>query len=586
MLSTELAANLVPPFVGDNAPTSRLTVQAAWWLNPTTGTVGLADPTELPYRWFIDQGHTGQPDGITRPLWETEIEIPIDNIKQVVYTDQISQDAPTLTVQLYNINTTAYSQGPTANAFGDPGALSFTYASTSLNQSLWNQQTTNPLYQLAYLLRENALIRWYFGYGGRSFPSYTDALAANVMLLKGPFLVDQVSIESNTGLITLTCRGAVGKMMLDQNLYPPVVPVSQYTSSGIQFYPPMAIPYAGVPNYGSPTAADAHTSVVNPSIKLSIMGACLAASGLAYAMVGTDGAVYAYSDVLFGYGGIANLGDESTDVLPAPIIGIEATDDGLGYWLCGQDGQIYAFGSASGAVSLYDPVIDGGWGLGNYLTSASITATSNPPLNTSGFVLITKGVNDTINYTVNGGSTETVTIPGGEYTINEAGAINNLQSTLNSLMTDLNVTTSTVDLVPGDPVMIFTFATQTVGAYSSLQINGGNACATLGFTTPTAKVSGTSSFTAPIVAFHVNGAETGAWFMDNTGRIYNIGDTTWYGDMTEYEPPFENAIDFSCTPDHQGYVILTQNQGSPNQGYLHRSETLRPRHKPGPESDC
>lgn len=209
-----------PPFLGDNAPSTRLTVQPNWFLTPTSGPVGSYESDKLPIRWFQDDINSNQAH---------ELEIP--NLKSVVTDCQISQAAATITISIYNTTTPNNgSAGPNPDVFGDPGHFAYAYGTSPDAQARWNQ-TPN---QWSNLLRENALIRVYQGYGGQKL-TIQSALNAGNLLLKGVYLIDSVSISAQSGIVTLQGRD-MAKLLVDQFAWPHLVPDAFYTSAGIVYF--------------------------------------------------------------------------------------------------------------------------------------------------------------------------------------------------------------------------------------------------------------------------------------------------------------------------------------------------------------
>jgi hypothetical protein len=361
-------------FVGESAPTSYITIQwqPQWWLNmaPTSSSdpiPGNISQSQLPLRYFTWADYY-------EDFNNTTYEQPLPNVKQIVYDDQLSEDASTLTVQLYNIRPSLGVESPYVGAndvgnqgpvFGEPGFMSYLYGgldptSTEAQTLFWGRGAGTSGW--ANLIRENALVRWYFGYGGLGQSNNstnnwgTDYRNGNIML-KGLFLVDQIDIEANTGLITLTCRCAGGKLLLDQFLYSPLVPSDFYSSSGIEFIPPMPITYYKVPKYGAPgetTAIHPITGVATNAITTgrtkdglhkTIVDAVVADNGLGYMMASMDGATFGYSGTVFGYGGLPPAGESGAFHLIGKIIGMDQAPLSAGYWLCDNRGTVYNYGT-------------------------------------------------------------------------------------------------------------------------------------------------------------------------------------------------------------------------------------------------
>jgi len=367
-LPKNLRAGMYPPFVGDNAPNSYITVQTSptWWLtstnSPRPGALGGGDDTNvginpspgmLPYRFFIDQANTIN-------------EVSVPNLKSVVYDDQIANDAPTLTVSIFNLDTTAYGDAPLPGieqVFGDPGAMSFTYGATQTNTDLWGQVSGEDSWN--NILREGALLRWYFGYGGLGL-TQAEAFDNNdqhgnaYVVKKGLFTVDNVQIDANTGIITLTCRGTGGKCMLDSSVYPDLVSAKFYTSTGIQFNKPSYFAYLAHPGYGA-VDVKGHPVGNNGAVgkrskegfAKQITDMAVDPNDLGYCVAGTDGGTFSYNAGGFGYGGIS-----ATDPSGAPpgvalspmraqVVAICATKLGAGYWLVDRVGNVAPYGNAN-----------------------------------------------------------------------------------------------------------------------------------------------------------------------------------------------------------------------------------------------
>ena len=367
-------------YLAPYAPNSYVTVQATptWWLNDTNAIPGGSSTPKaavpitgvnsqlLPFRWFTSSDYNPLTSGTSSG--PAEIAIPF--VKQVVYDDDLNQDAASLTIQVFNQNATFASYGGSAYAapslsssppsqpqvLGDPGFFSFLYGGidplTSAAQAkLWGRTAKGAAAGgWTNVLREGALLRWYFGYGGVDL-SWADAFTAGNVMLKGLWLVDLVSIESNGGYLTLTCRCAGGKLLLDQILCPPLVPQDFYTSSGIVFYPPQYNTYDAQKGYGAPgetVPIDPITTILNKDgIWKSVIDAAVAVDGQGYMLCGSNGRTFGYSDTVFEYGGVPQSGESDAISLLAPIAGMDLTSSGNGYWICDQIGTIYNFGDAT-----------------------------------------------------------------------------------------------------------------------------------------------------------------------------------------------------------------------------------------------
>lgn len=225
LTSTAIAAAIANtgPMVGDFQPVTRVTVDPNWWLNTTSGLVGTRPLNKLPIRWWQDQANS---------QFAGEIEIP--GIKSVVIDRALTEQAATIVLTMYNTVTPANGvAGDNPDAFGRPGYYSYARGVNTEALARWGLATN--VWQ--DLLRENALLRVYQGYGGQAL-SLADAITAGNVMLCGVFLADSVSIVSGAdggGLLTLNGRD-MAKLLIDQYAWPPTIPQAFYTSAGIEFY--------------------------------------------------------------------------------------------------------------------------------------------------------------------------------------------------------------------------------------------------------------------------------------------------------------------------------------------------------------
>jgi hypothetical protein len=238
-----------PPFTAENRPQTRITVlnvnpsdhsTHTWDITPSSGPVGNRAADKLPIWWYMDDEFSA---------FDNALEIP--GIKQVVIDRQLLQGAATIQVEIYNTATPANgSAGPNDDTFGDPGHLAYARGLYADGNSRWNFTANEWQNQL----RENALLYVWQGYGGEDLP-IANAIADGYLILDGVFLVDTCAIEAQTGLITLTGRD-MGKLLVDQYAWPPVVPQAFYgaggNNAGITYYITGQGPYdPAVPGYGT-----------------------------------------------------------------------------------------------------------------------------------------------------------------------------------------------------------------------------------------------------------------------------------------------------------------------------------------------
>lgn len=209
------------PFTGSaGKPHTRVTVQAPWddlsgdhkydFLRTTYDDgVGIYKTRGIPLRWFQDAA-------------QTQVEIEVPNIKQVHISRGIDRDAAQVQITLYNQQMFDNDSIPsTATEAGQPGYYTFNRGVSIDAQSRWGQEANS----WENLLVPNAVIRTFQGYGGTD-KTIAQALADGNITISGTWLLDTVEIHSN-GLIDLNGRDGM-KLLLDQQLYLPLVPKSRY----------------------------------------------------------------------------------------------------------------------------------------------------------------------------------------------------------------------------------------------------------------------------------------------------------------------------------------------------------------------
>ena len=114
----------------------------------------------------------------------------------------------------------------------------------------------------------------------------------------------------------------------------------------------MVTAFGKVLTYGSfPSLGDLTTEV----LAAPIMGMAATPTGHGYWLVGSDGGIFAFGDAPY-------LGSMGGLPLARPIVGMAATATGHGYWLVASDGGIFAFGDAlfhgsMGGLPLNEPVV-------------------------------------------------------------------------------------------------------------------------------------------------------------------------------------------------------------------------------------
>lgn len=353
-------------YAGESQPCSRVTVEPDWFLHTTGKRYGSSNLG--PYRWFQLKDNS-----------QTEIELP--NIKTIQWDRSIDQSVATCNIDIYNQKTINLDQSTPdevlPGVFGNPGHYTPEHGVSPEAQALWGHQTN----AWEGVLVPNALLRTYQGYGGHD-KTLADAVEDGNLLITGLWLIDTVTTGSD-GVIHVSCRD-VGKLLTDQQLYPPLVPKDKYPAkfcryrminrriknrervedevnvtpvvSGTAPIPvadnPQAAGYwmlrnngqvfafgdarrkklnSTSPNYGSPTYGGAASNVN----AIAING--LPSGGMGYWVMWSNGRVMAYGAAEW-YGDLAHQQLHARDFAPTP--------SGQGYWILTQNGNVHAFGDA------------------------------------------------------------------------------------------------------------------------------------------------------------------------------------------------------------------------------------------------
>jgi hypothetical protein len=190
-------------FIGSNKPNGIVTVETDWIISSTE--IGYGTASRGPYRWFQ------KADGS-----QTELEVP--QIKSISIDESIDTDASTCNINIYNIFNEDYGVSPALESvLGQPGALTWSYGETDRSAVEWGQ-VKNAWYGI---LVPNALLRTYQGYGGNDL-TRTAAMAAGNIVRTGTWMIDKVTVGTD-GMLNIQCR-SVAKLLIDQTLYPPLVP--------------------------------------------------------------------------------------------------------------------------------------------------------------------------------------------------------------------------------------------------------------------------------------------------------------------------------------------------------------------------
>lgn len=216
------------PFIGaEGKAHTRVTVQMPWdtsdpavkdgdedhVIHPTMLNVGARNMGRgLPVRWYQKADNS-----------QTEVEIP--NIKMVAIDRSIESDAASCNITLYNQwmydNGTVPADQVTEGNRSLAGYFTPGRGTYPESQARWGHEANS----WEQVLLPNTLMRTYQGYGGHE-KTLADCLTDGNLILTGVWLVDEVRVSTN-GELDIKCRD-MAKLLIDQQLYPPLVPTSRY----------------------------------------------------------------------------------------------------------------------------------------------------------------------------------------------------------------------------------------------------------------------------------------------------------------------------------------------------------------------
>lgn len=195
-------------YVGDTKPSTRVTVEEAFYLRPTSPVVGQWQ--RGPARWYQRED----------PVEQIETEIP--GVLSINISRSTDPGAGSCDIAIRNV--TAAQLGAIESPAGqlsDIGHYTPERGESQEAKARWGH-SMNRWYGV---LAPNALIRTYQGFGGHD-KTIPDAVADGNIVLNGVWLVDDVTIGTE-GTITLRCRD-MSKLLIDQQLFPPLVPTELY----------------------------------------------------------------------------------------------------------------------------------------------------------------------------------------------------------------------------------------------------------------------------------------------------------------------------------------------------------------------
>lgn len=200
------------PFIGENAPHTRVTVEPDWQLT-TENQVG--NFKYGPVRWWQRKDNS-----------QDEVEVP--NIKMVQIDRNIDSDAAQVNITLNNQWHFRNDQISVDGELGQPGYFTFSRGEEPDARARWSHDIND----WNQVLIPNALIRIYQGYGGHD-KTLQDALDDGNVMLTGVFLIDNISLSTD-GFLQLSGRD-MAKLLIDQFIYPPLVPESRYPLSYFRY---------------------------------------------------------------------------------------------------------------------------------------------------------------------------------------------------------------------------------------------------------------------------------------------------------------------------------------------------------------
>lgn len=220
-------------FIGELKPSTRVTVEKAYWLNTEITNI-IGKWKRGPARWWQRADTSfSTPTEYTVPIDSTgletrrevsssQVETEIPNILTVTKSKSFDSDVGTCDIVIANILSPRY--GEPEGEDGELGTMGYytpTHGTTQEARARWGHVPN----EWQGVLAENALLRVYEGFGGQEL-SITEALTEEYIVLKGVFLVDAVSVSTD-GTLHLRCRD-MAKLFVDQQLFHPLVPGNLY----------------------------------------------------------------------------------------------------------------------------------------------------------------------------------------------------------------------------------------------------------------------------------------------------------------------------------------------------------------------
>jgi hypothetical protein len=191
------AAWLDGDYVGDNRPMIRATIQR---LHVCLRSYGKQTYASVPF------GQNSKP-----------LELP--NLKDVKWNRSIDGGVASCTLTLYNTEPLPVGQPPEGDGdFDEPGYYTY-QRGKAFYSPRWDHQANGWQDWIV----PDRIIRTYEGYG---FDASVAPERDPHLYISGTWLIDDVTFGTD-GLITVACRD-IGRVLLDQILFPPVVPFTYY----------------------------------------------------------------------------------------------------------------------------------------------------------------------------------------------------------------------------------------------------------------------------------------------------------------------------------------------------------------------
>jgi hypothetical protein len=158
-------------------------------------------------------------EGIFKYPASVEIPQELPNVKSVQWTRSIDTDVADCTIECWNTKPLEIGQTPRAGELDLPGYFTYDRGATAFGKARWGH-VRNEWFGM--LMPDN-IIRTYEGYG--CDPDVIPELDPN-LVQTGVWIIDSVTM-SDTGTLSVKCRD-IGRILLDQQFYAPVVPDDFY----------------------------------------------------------------------------------------------------------------------------------------------------------------------------------------------------------------------------------------------------------------------------------------------------------------------------------------------------------------------